>query len=277
MDNPSIVKKIVPHIILILFGLMFLAPFAWLLLTTFKTEDEIFVIPIQWFPAELIWDNYVNAVSMIPFVQYTMNTIVIAILSVAGVVILSPLVAYGFSRIDFKGRNVLFIFMLSTLMLPMQVTMIPLYVMFNNLGMLDSYWPLVLTAWFGTGIAYNVFMIRQFFNGIPYELTESARIDGASEFRIYSQIVLPLAKPALLTIGLFTFLNAWSDFQGPLIYLNNQDSWTLSIGLKQFIRENSVAWGPLMAAATLFTVPIIIMYFFVQKKFIEGISITGMK
>ncbi|WP_195573910.1 carbohydrate ABC transporter permease [Paenibacillus sp. 1001270B_150601_E10] len=277
MDNSSIVKKIVPHIILILFGLMFLAPFAWLLLTTFKTEDEIFVIPIQWFPAELIWDNYVNAVSMIPFVQYTMNTIVIAILSVAGVVILSPLVAYGFSRIDFKGRNVLFVFMLSTLMLPMQVTMIPLYVMFNNLGMLDSYWPLVLTAWFGTGIAYNVFMIRQFFNGIPYELTESARIDGASEFRIYSQIVLPLAKPALLTIGLFTFLNAWSDFQGPLIYLNNQDSWTLSIGLKQFIRENSVAWGPLMAAATLFTVPIIIMYFFVQKKFIEGISITGMK
>lgn len=277
MNNHSVVKKIAPHIILIVVGLLFLAPFAWLLLTTFKSEDEIFVIPVQWFPSNLNWDNYMNAVSMIPFVQYTLNTVIIAILSVAGVVILSPLVAYGFSRIDFKGRNVLFLFMLSTLMLPMQVTMIPLYVMFNKMNMLDSYWPLVLTAWFGTGIAYNVFMIRQFFSGIPYELTESARIDGASEFRIYSRIVLPLAKPALLTIGLFTFLNAWSDFQGPLIYLNSDESWTLSIGLKQFIRDNSVAWGPLMAAATLFTIPIIILYFFVQKKFIEGISITGMK
>ncbi len=276
--NASILgRRLRTHLILILVGLMFLAPFAWLLLTTFKTEDEIFVIPVQWFPSEWIWDNYRNAVQMIPFIKYTWNTIVIALLSVAGVVILSPLVAYGFSRIDFKGRNVLFIIMLSTLMLPMQVTMIPLYVVFNKANLLNSNWPLVLSAWFGTGMAFNVFLIRQFFNGIPIELTESAKIDGASEFRIYSQIILPLAKPALLTIGLFTFLGAWGDFQGALIYLNDQETWTLSIGLKQFIRENSVAWGPLMAAATLFTVPIIILYFFVQKKFIEGITITGMK
>ncbi|CAM3291887.1 MULTISPECIES: carbohydrate ABC transporter permease [Paenibacillus] len=276
--NASILgRRLLTHLILILVGLMFLAPFAWLLLTTFKTEDEIFVIPVQWFPSEWIWDNYRNAVQMIPFIKYTWNTIVIALLSVAGVVILSPLVAYGFSRIDFKGRNVLFIIMLSTLMLPMQVTMIPLYVVFNKANLLNSNWPLVLSAWFGTGMAFNVFLIRQFFNGIPIELTESAKIDGASEFRIYSQIILPLAKPALLTIGLFTFLGAWGDFQGALIYLNDQETWTLSIGLKQFIRENSVAWGPLMAAATLFTVPIIILYFFVQKKFIEGITITGMK
>lgn len=276
--NASILgRRLLTHLILILVGLMFLAPFAWLLLTTFKTEDEIFVIPVQWFPSEWIWDNYRNAVQMIPFIKYTWNTIVIALLSVAGVVVLSPLVAYGFSRIDFRGRNVLFIIMLSTLMLPMQVTMIPLYVVFNKANLLNSNWPLVLSAWFGTGMAFNVFLIRQFFNGIPVELTESAKIDGASEFRIYSQIILPLAKPALLTIGLFTFLGAWGDFQGALIYLNDQETWTLSIGLKQFIRENSVAWGPLMAAATLFTVPIIILYFFVQKKFIEGITITGMK
>lgn len=155
--------------------------------------------------------------------------------------------------------------------------MIPLYVVFNKVNLLNSNWPLVLSAWFGTGMAYNVFLIRQFFNGIPMELTESAKIDGASEFRIYAQIVLPLAKPALLTIGLFTFLGAWGDFQGALIYLNDQETWTLSIGLKQFIRENGVAWGPLMAAATLFTIPIIVLYFFVQKKFIEGITITGLK
>ncbi|AWP29220.1 carbohydrate ABC transporter permease [Paenibacillus sp. Cedars] len=277
MNTASIGRKILPHLLLIIVGLLFLAPFAWLLLTTFKTEDEIFVIPIQWIPKEWIWDNYVNAVSMIPFIKYTWNTVVIALMSVAGVVLLSPLVAYGFSRIQFKGRNLLFILMLSTLMLPMQVTMIPLYVVFNKVNLLNSNWPLVLSAWFGTGMAYNVFLIRQFFNGIPMELTESAKIDGASEFRIYAQIVLPLAKPALLTIGLFTFLAAWGDFQGALIYLNDQETWTLSIGLKQFIRENGVEWGPLMAAATLFTIPIIILYFFVQKKFIEGITITGLK
>ncbi|GIP06704.1 carbohydrate ABC transporter permease [Paenibacillus sp. JNUCC32] len=277
MNEAFIGRKIIPHMLLILVGLLFLAPFAWLLLTTFKTEEEIFVIPIQWIPTEWIWDNYVNAVNMIPFIKYTWNTVVIALMSVAGVVILSPLVAYGFSRIQFKGRNMLFILMLSTLMLPMQVTMIPLYVVFNKVNLLNSNWPLVLSAWFGTGMAYNVFLIRQFFNGIPMELTESAKIDGASEFRIYAQIVLPLAKPALLTIGLFTFLGAWGDFQGALIYLNDQETWTLSIGLKQFIRENGVAWGPLMAAATLFTIPIIVLYFFVQKKFIEGITITGLK
>lgn len=277
MNEAFICRKIIPHMLLILVGLLFLAPFAWLLLTTFKTEEEIFVIPIQWIPTEWIWDNYVNAVNMIPFIKYTWNTVVIALMSVAGVVILSPLVAYGFSRIQFKGRNMLFILMLSTLMLPMQVTMIPLYVVFNKVNLLNSNWPLVLSAWFGTGMAYNVFLIRQFFNGIPMELTESAKIDGASEFRIYAQIVLPLAKPALLTIGLFTFLSAWGDFQGALIYLNDQETWTLSIGLKQFIRENGVAWGPLMAAATLFTIPIIVLYFFVQKKFIEGITITGLK
>ncbi|ETT64738.1 carbohydrate ABC transporter permease [Paenibacillus sp. FSL H8-0457] len=277
MNEAFIGRKIIPHLLLILVGLLFLAPFAWLLLTTFKTEEEIFVIPIQWIPTEWIWDNYVNAVNMIPFIKYTWNTVVIALMSVAGVVILSPLVAYGFSRIQFKGRNMLFILMLSTLMLPMQVTMIPLYVVFNKVNLLNSNWPLVLSAWFGTGMAYNVFLIRQFFNGIPMELTESAKIDGASEFRIYAQIVLPLAKPALLTIGLFTFLGAWGDFQGALIYLNDQETWTLSIGLKQFIRENGVAWGPLMAAATLFTIPIIVLYFFVQKKFIEGITITGLK
>jgi multiple sugar transport system permease protein len=277
MQLHAVSKSMVSHLILIMVGLLFLIPFAWLFLTSFKTEDEIFVIPIQWLPSRLQWDNYINAVMMIPFVKYTWNTILISFLSVLGVVVLSPIVAYGFSRIDFKGRNALFMLMLSTLMLPAQVTMIPLYVMFNKMDMLNSYWPLVLTTWFGTGMAYNVFMVRQFFNGIPYELSESAKIDGASEFRIYSQIILPLAKPAILTIGLFTFLFAWGDFQGPLIYLNDQEKWTLSIGLKQFIRENRVAWGPLMAAATLFTIPIIALYFFVQKKFIEGITITGMK
>ncbi|MGZ9585909.1 carbohydrate ABC transporter permease [Paenibacillus marinisediminis] len=275
--NRSAKEKIFSHFILTLVGILFLFPFLWLILTSLKTEEEIFAIPVIWWPETLNWHNYADATSMIPFGLFTFNTLVIAFLSVIGVVIIAPLVAYGFSRIDFKGRTFLFIIMMGTLMLPGQVTMIPIYVFFNKLNLVDSFWPLVLSTWFGTGIAYNIFLVRQFFMGVPHELTESAKIDGASEFRIYSTIILPLAVPVILTIGLLTFLGAWGDFQGPLIYLHDPDKWTLSIGLKQFIRENSVAWGPLMAAAALFTFPIIILYFFVQKKFVEGISITGMK
>lgn len=275
--NKTLRGKIFSHFILSLVGLLFLIPFLWLLVTSLKTEEEIFAIPIDWWPETLNWKNYVDAISMIPFATYTFNTLLIAILSVLGVVIIAPLVAYGFSRIQFKGRTILFFIMMGTLMLPGQVTMIPIYVMFNKMNLVDSYWPIVLSTWFGTGIAFNIFLVRQFFMGVPHELTESAKIDGASEFRIYSTIVLPLATPVILTIGLLTFLGAWGDFMGPLIYLHDPNKWTLSIGLKQFIRANSVAWGPLMAAAALFTFPIIILYFFVQKKFVEGISITGMK
>ncbi|MGE7825671.1 carbohydrate ABC transporter permease [Paenibacillus lautus] len=270
-------SKLVAHIFLILVGILFLMPFVWLVITSLKTDAEIFIVPVRWWPNELQWNNYIEAVQAIPFFQYTFNTVWIAALCVAGVVLFAPLVAYGFARIDFKGRNVLFLIMMSTLMLPFQVTMIPIYVMFNKIDLVDSYWPIVLSSWFGTGMAYYIFLMRQFFMGIPHELTESAKIDGASEFRIYAAIMLPLSKPAVLTVGLFTFLGAWGDFQGPLIYLNDPDHWTLSIGLKQYIRENSVAWGQLMAASTLFTLPIVILYFFVQKKFIEGITITGMK
>lgn len=270
-------EKIFSHFILSLVGLLFLIPFLWLVVTSLKTEAEIFAIPIDWWPETLNWKNYVDATNMIPFALYTFNTLLIAVLCILGVVIFAPLVAYGFSRIQFKGRTVLFFIMMGTLMLPSQVTMIPIYVMFNKMNLVDSYWPIVLSTWFGTGLAYNIFLVRQFFMGIPHELTESAKIDGASEFRIYSTIILPLAVPVVLTIGLLTFLGAWGDFMGPLIYLHDPDKWTLSIGLKQFIRENSVAWGPLMAAAALFTFPIVILYFFVQKKFVEGISITGLK
>jgi len=270
-------QKLIAHLILVVVGILFLMPFVWLVITSFKTDEEIFVVPVRWWPSEMQWSNYVNAVQAIPFFRYTFNTIWIAFLCVTGVVLIAPFVAYGFARIDFKGRNALFLVMMSTLMLPFQVTMIPIYVMFNKIDLVDSYWPIVLSSWFGTGIAYYIFLMRQFFMGIPHELTESAKIDGASEFRIYAQIMLPLSKPAVLTVGLFTFLGAWGDFQGPLIYLNDPDKWTLSIGLKQYIRENNVAWGQLMAASTLFTLPIVILYFFVQKKFIEGISITGLK
>lgn len=268
-------KTILPHAGLSIVGLLFLAPFAWLFLTSIKTYDEIFAIPIIWWPERIQWSNYIEAVQKIPFVRYTLNTLYICFFSVMGQLLASPLVAYSLSRITFKGRNLIFGVMMATMILPFQVTMVPLYVMYNKWNMLDSYWPLILPDFFGA--AFYIFMLRQFFLTIPYELSEAAKIDGASEFRIYWQIILPLSKPALFTVALFTFLNSWGDFLGPLIYLNSPEKWTLSVGLRAFIGEYDVEWGLLMAASTLFTVPIIILYFFVQRQFIQGITLTGFK
>ncbi|WP_428321317.1 carbohydrate ABC transporter permease [Paenibacillus dendritiformis] len=268
-------RSIVKHGLLMLAGLFFLGPFAYLLLTSVKSIDEIFAVPFVWWPERFYWGNYSNAVNAIPFFQYTLNTVFISLMCVLGELLAAPLVAYGFARIPFKGRNVLFLIMMGTIMLPSQTTMIPLYVLYNKMDLVNSFWPLILPAFFGA--AYYIFLLRQFFMGIPYELTESAKIDGASEFRIYWQMILPLSKPALFTVGLLVFLGSWKDYQMPLIYLNDPAKWTLSVGLKAFIGEYNIEWGMLMAAAALFTIPIVMLYFFVQKVFIQGITLTGMK
>ncbi|MBB6634824.1 carbohydrate ABC transporter permease [Cohnella thailandensis] len=271
----QIAKSLLKHFVLCLVGLCFLGPFAYLLQTSVKSIEDIFAVPFVWWPEKLYWENYSNAVQAIPFLRYTWNTLFVALLCVLGELIAAPLTAYGLARIPFKGRNVIFLVMMGTIMLPMQSTMVPMYVLYNKLGMVNSYWPLVLPAFFGA--AYYIFLLRQFFMGIPQEITESAKIDGASEFRIYSQMILPLSRPALFTVGLLVFLNTWKDYQMPLIYLNEPIKWTLSVGLKAFIGEYDVEWGMLMAAAALFTIPVIVLYFFVQKVFIQGITMTGTK
>jgi multiple sugar transport system permease protein len=268
-------SAVLSHLMLALAGLLFLLPFVWLVLTSLKTTEEIFKVPIDWWPDTFQWSNYALAVQRIPFVRYTLNTLFLCVLAVLGQAVSSPLVAYGLSRLQFRGRDTIFFIMMGSMMLPYQVTMIPVYVLFNKMNLVDSYWPIILQNLFA--IPFYVFLMRQFFLTIPYELTESAKIDGASEFRIYWQVILPLAKPALYSVALFAFLNEWKDFLGPLIYLNDPEKWTLSIGLRAFIGEIKVDWGLLMAAATMFTVPIIVLYFFVQKKFIQGISLTGFK
>ena len=269
------VRSAVKHFFLMLAGIFFLGPFLYLLLTSVKSIDDIFAVPFVWWPEHVFWSNYSNAVNAIPFLQYTLNTLFVSVLCVVGELFAAPLVAYGFARIPFKGRNVLFMVMMGTIMLPTQSTMIPLYVLFNKMNLVNTYWPLILPAYFGA--AYYIFLLRQFFMGIPQEITESAKIDGASEFRIYSQMVLPLSKPALFTVGLLVFLSSWKDYQMPLIYLNDPAKWTLSVGLKAFIGEYNIEWGMLMAAAALFTIPIVILYFFVQRVFIQGITMTGTK
>nr|WP_261800207.1 carbohydrate ABC transporter permease [Paenibacillus sp. PAMC21692] len=271
----SMFKSLFKHLILCLAGICFLGPFAYLLLTSVKSIDDIFAVPFVWWPKQFYFENYSNAVQAIPFFRYMLNTLFVSLLCVIGELIAAPLTAYGLARIPFKGRNVIFMVMMGTIMLPMQSTMVPLYVLYNKLGMVNSYWPLILPAFFGA--AYYIFLLRQFFMGIPQEISESARIDGASEFRIFSQMIIPLSYPALFTVGLLVFLSSWKDYQLPLIYLNDPDLWTLSVGLKAFIGEYNVEWGMLMAAAALFTFPIIILYFFVQKVFIQGITMTGSK
>ncbi|RME82463.1 MAG: carbohydrate ABC transporter permease [Caldilineae bacterium] len=229
------------------------------------------------------WHNFVDAMYRgsrpglhVNFWTYLKNSSVIAILAIIGTLVSSTPAAYGFSRIQWPGREKLFLVLLATMMLPFQVTMIPLYLFFTEfLHWGDSNLPIVVPTFFGS--AFDIFLLRQFFRGIPEEMLDAARVDGASEFRIFYNIVLPLSKPVLATITIFTFLWAWNDFLGPLLYLNNPEHFTLALGLQDYQGQRNVAWNQLMAASVVFTLPIVILFFFAQRTFIEGIKLTGTK
>ncbi len=224
-----------------------------------------------------LWGNFYKAVeAMKYFPTYLFNTLFLCFMTVVGTVFSSALAAYGFSRIPWRGRNKVFLIALATMMIPFPVVMVPLYCMFQWVGWIGTLKPLWVTAFFAG--AFNIFLLRQFFLGIPQELSEAARIDGCSEFRIFWQIILPLCKPALLVVGLFQFMYTWNDFLGPLIYLTDQKDFTLALGLQFFQSQHGgTEWNYLMAASTLIALPIIVLYFFTQKTFIEGISTTGSK
>ena len=213
---------------------------------------------------------------MLPFTKYFTNTLIIVVLSVSGTVITSSLCAYSFSRINWKGRDKVFGILLTAMMIPFAVTLIPTFIGWQKLGFVNTYAPLVLPAWFGGGV-FNVFLLRQFFKTIPKELDEAALMDGAGHFTIYSKIILPLSKPSLIVVGLFSFMGAWNDFLGPLVYLNDGDKFTLSLGLMQFQGMYSAQWQYMMAASSVVIIPTVVIFFMGQKYFIEGISMTGMK
>ena len=242
------------------------------------TDRQVVVSMSKLEPIEHVrvqWSNYVEGLTFVPYFRYLFNTGIIAALNVLGAVLSCSLVAYGLARIHWPGRDVLFIVLLSTMMLPGQVTMVPLFVIFKHLHWIDTWMPLFVPAFLGN--AFLVFLLRQFFLTIPTSLTDAARLDGCSEFDIYRRIIIPLSKPALATVGLFAFMNAWNDYLGPLIYLFNDQKYTLSLGLANFLSQYGSYWGPLMAASTVMTVPIIILFFFTQRTFIQGISLTGIK
>jgi multiple sugar transport system permease protein len=223
----------------------------------------------------LAFSNYTRGLVFIPFFKQLRNTLVICLLCVIGSVLSCSLVAYGLSRIDWKGRDYLFILVLSTMMLPPQVTMIPIFSIFVKLGWIDTFLPLVVPSFLGN--AFFIFLLRQFFLTIPKDLSEAATLDGCSEFITYLRVILPLSKPALAMVGLWAFMGSWNDFMGPLIYLMDESRYTLSLGLQMFLNQYGSEYGMLMAVSTVVTVPIIILFFFTQRTFIQGITLTGMK
>ncbi len=263
------------YALVILLAGVFVFPFVVMLTTAFKVSDEIFMAPPELLPRTWTLDHFIGALTQIPFFRFLLNTVVIAGLSVLGTVLVSPLVAYSLSKLRWKGRNLLFIMVLATMMLPPQVTLIPIYMMWNKVGATGTILPLVIPAFLGT--PFFIFLIRQFLLSVPDELIEAAKVDGASEFRIYWSIVLPIARPALITSAVFQFVWAWTDFLYPLIYLTEEESYTLSIGRYSFLGADGVQWGPLMASCVLFTLPAFLIFLVFQRYFIGGIATGALK
>lgn len=268
-------REVLAHAALIPIAFIFLLPFLWMLSTSLKTDEQLYAYPPVWIPNPFNWANYPNTVTYVPFFVYLRNTMTIAIVATIGELLSCSLVAYSLSRIPWAGRNILFIATVATLMIPFQVTLIPLFLVFKNLGWVGDFRPLIVPHFFGS--ALYIFLLRQFFMTIPMELSEAARIDGASEFRIYWAIILPLAKAALATVAIFEFIARWRDYLGPLIYISDEKLYTLSLGLHRYSSQYGREWGLLMAASVLITLPIILLFFFLQKTFVQGVALTGIK
>lgn len=269
-----LIREIILYSVLTLFSVIFLVPLFWMISTSLKPESQVMTVPVQWLPKPPQWRNYIDAVKAFPFFRYFWNTSFLAILNVVGTLFSASLVAYSFSKLRWKGRNQLFYITIATMFIPSQVLIIPTYLIFSKLGWINTYLPLVVPAFCGGG-AFNIFLLRQFFVSIPDELLEAARIDGASEFRIYSQIVLPLSKPVLFTVSIFTLLFSWNDFFGPLLYLHDPSKWTLAVGLRSFQQQYTTTWNLLMTASTLTALPLIIIYFIFQKSITSGFALSG--
>jgi multiple sugar transport system permease protein len=263
------------HAVLIAVSAMFFVPMIFILLTSLMTDQQANT-PALW-PHPFQFGNFGQVFQTIPFWQYVGNTLLVAFLSTAGVVVSSIPVAYALSRMQWRGRQVVFVLVLATLMLPYQVTALPLYVVFVKVfHWVPSLKPLIIPSFFGD--AFSIFLLRQFFRSVPDELADAARVDGASHWQIMTRVIVPLAKPAIAAVALFNFLYAWNDFFAPLLYVGEDStSWTLAIGLSEFKALHHVQWNLTMAASLMFMIPVIILFFLAQKVFIEGITVTGVK
>lgn len=274
--------EILKYLILLILTITFLLPFYWMLSSAVKTDTQVYTVPPVWFPVPQQWNNFWDAWNAENYWLFTYNTVVrYALPATIGTVLSSCMVAYSFSRLRWIGRDTLFALVLATLMIPGWVRLVPLFIIFKQIGWLNTFLPLVVPHFFGN--AFFIFLLRQFFMGIPTELSDAAKIDGANELQIMFRIILPLSVPALAVVGLFTFMEAWNDYLGPLIYVNIEEKWVLALGVQRLrnavaeIGNRQLAYPYLMAVSSLITLPIFLAFFFAQRTFIEGISVTGLK
>jgi multiple sugar transport system permease protein len=273
----STLNRTVTIAILSLAAVLFLLPLLWMISTSLKPKEQIFAYPLIWIPDPPQWANYAKALNnpSFKFLLFLQNSLYYALLSTIGVAISSALVAYAFARLRWWGRDFWFLVTLSTMMIPYPVTLIPQFLIFKQIGWVGTFNPLIVPNFLG--VPFFIFLLRQFFLTIPMDLSDAARIDGANDLGIFWRVILPLTKPALVTVALFTFLYCWNDFLGPLIFLNDGKKYTLAVGLAAFRGQYRTQWDLMMAAATVVTAPIVILFYFAQRWFIQGITLTGMK
>lgn len=270
----ALVQRIIVYALLLSLSVVFLLPFLWMLATSLKQSQEVFSYPPSFWPSSFEWQNYPAGWTILPFTTFLINSLIVTTANVVGNLLSCSLVAFGFARLRARGRDVLFLLLLATLMIPREVTIVPRFLLFSQLGLVNTLWPLVLPAWFG--YAFFIFLLRQFFMSIPHELDDAARIDGASTLRILTDIILPLSGPALATVAIFSFIGNWSNLLDPLIYLRSQELYTLALGLNLFRGVNFTAFNLLMAVSIVTLIPVLVVFFLAQKLFVQGVTLTGM-
>jgi ABC-type glycerol-3-phosphate transport system permease component len=273
-SNPKVrVWRVCIYAMLVLGAAAFLLPFLWMVSTALKQSDEVFTFPPTMFPASPQWQNFIEGWTVLPFNTFLLNTVIITVLAVLGNMVSCILPAYAFARLEARGKKVAFALMLATMMIPFEVTLVPTFIAFSKLGMVNTFWPLILPAWFG--YAYFIFLLRQFFMTIPREYDEAAKIDGAGYFRTMWSIILPQAKPAIATIAIFAFVGNWNNLLAPIIYLRSQEKFTLALGLQLFQGQYQTYYNQMMAVALITLLPILIIFLLAQRTFIEGANISG--
>lgn len=266
--------RVVLYVVLIALALVMLVPFVWMLSASFKLDKDVFIFPIEWIPKNPRWQNYVDIWSKIPLMTFVLNTVKLTVIVTFLQLLTSSFAAYAFAKLDFKGKDLLFLAYIATIAVPWQVYMVPQFMMMRSMGLADTHLAIIFLQAFS---AFGVFMMKQFYEGIPTELCEAARIDGMTEYQIWYRIMLPLSKPSLSTLTIFTFVSTWNDFLGPLIYLTTESKKTLQLGLRMFISQFGSEYGLIMAASVLSLIPVLIVFLSLQKYFVEGVAASGVK
>jgi multiple sugar transport system permease protein len=273
MRRRHLPHRVLVYVLLVSLATIFMLPFLWMVSTSLKLQDEVFTYPPAFLPSSFEWRNYIDGWTLLPFTTFLKNTMIVTTAAVVGNLVSCSLVAYGFARLQARGKNFLFLLLLATLMIPREVTIVPRFILFSEIGLVNTLWPLFLPAW--TGYAFFIFLLRQFFLTIPRDLDDAARLDGASHLRILIDVIIPLSKPALGTVTIFSFIGNWTNLLEPLIYIRSTELYTLALGLNLFRGQNFTQFNLLMAVSIITLIPVLVVFFFAQRMFIRGVTLTG--